>query len=32
VLDAWYGLFSTGEAKYFYALVQASPPSDTARG
>lgn len=31
VLDAWYGLFSTGEAKYFYALMQATQPSDTTR-
>jgi putative intracellular protease/amidase len=23
VLDAWYGLFSTGDAKYFYQLMQA---------
>ncbi|HKU37209.1 MAG TPA: type 1 glutamine amidotransferase family protein [Polyangiales bacterium] len=30
VLDAWYGLFSTGEAKYFYALMQATQ-SDTTR-
>ncbi len=27
VLDAWYGLHKTGETKYFYALMQASPPS-----
>jgi putative intracellular protease/amidase len=24
VADAWYGLFSTGDAKYFYALMQAT--------
>jgi putative intracellular protease/amidase len=26
VLDAWYGLFSTGDAKYFFALMQATHP------
>jgi hypothetical protein len=24
VLDAWYGLFSTGDAKYFHQLMQAT--------
>jgi putative intracellular protease/amidase len=26
VLDAWYGLFSTGDPKYFFALMQATQP------
>jgi putative intracellular protease/amidase len=27
VLEAWYGLFSTGDPKYFYALMQATSPT-----
>jgi putative intracellular protease/amidase len=27
VLEAWHGLYSTGEARYFFALMQASAPS-----
>jgi putative intracellular protease/amidase len=30
VLDAWHGLFSTGDPKYFYALMQASGSSGGA--
>lgn len=26
VLEAWYGLFSTGESRYFYELMQAAGP------
>jgi putative intracellular protease/amidase len=27
VLDAWYGLYSTGEARYFHQLIEAGQPS-----